>query len=672
MKITSWILISCFTTLACSTYRSQPKPARFIAQASDGNIHIYPQEENSDAIELFNEARDKARAQIRSGKKNITVIVHGGLYFFGSSFNLGVSDTISDGSVTWKASPNEVVRLVGAKHVHFEDLKFTKLPFKSSVLGRIKSSNLAEQGILNIGRMSSQGFRLPDVASSSELFQKGKPLQVSKHPNSGWLHLQSVKNNQQFSVKEDISFNANINDAWFYGYWGIDWADQRIKAKAIDQNDVVTLEAPLPFYTMKEKQRVMLLNTAEYLDNQGEYLIDKEGILHLIPTNTDLNADDEYLLSLTAEPLIKIKGASNISIQGFEIGYTRGSAIDVQDGSNITINGNFVRNTGKEGVHVRDGKSHKVINNRFIDTGNEGIIIGGGNRKSLTSSGHLVQNNELKKFGRIGRTYHAGIELYGVGVKVINNDISDAPHFAIRFNGNEHKIERNHIYDVVRETSDAGALYIGRDWTMRGNVIRQNYIHDLGERGLKGPGEMGVYMDDMGSGANISENYFFNAGRCVFIGGGRDNIIDNNIFVGCKNSFHLDDRGVSWRVDWYGAMGMTEKLNSVDYKNPPFSTTYPSLANVMDNKPLLPLGNEFKRNILIGSPVMNYNNPYLNVQNITVNQIAPLALDTPEEFDLFIRKSVRSYPEGFKPIPADQIGLQENVYRTEILKKFGK
>ena len=35
------------------------------------------------------------------------------------------------------------------------------------------------------------------------------------------------------------------------------------------------------------------------------------------------------------------------------------------------------------------------------------------------------------------------------------------------------------------QASDCGAIYSGRDWSWRGNVIRNNYIHDIIGYGMK-------------------------------------------------------------------------------------------------------------------------------------------------------------------------------------------
>ena len=67
----------------------------------------------------------------------------------------------------------------------------------------------------------------------------------------------------------------------------------------------------------------------------------------------------------------------------------------------------------------------------------------------------------------------------GVGMKVANNEIYNAPHSAIMYTGNEHIIEYNYIHDVVCETSDSGAVYAGQDFLGHGSVIRYNYFENI-------------------------------------------------------------------------------------------------------------------------------------------------------------------------------------------------
>ena len=51
---------------------------------------------------------------------------------------------------------------------------------------------------------------------------------------------------------------------------------------------------------------------------------------------------------------------------------------------------------------------------------------------------------------------------------------------AIHLHGNDHLVERNEIHDVCLETDDSGAIYLGQDPTYRGNRVRHNFIHDIG------------------------------------------------------------------------------------------------------------------------------------------------------------------------------------------------
>ena len=56
---------------------------------------------------------------------------------------------------------------------------------------------------------------------------------------------------------------------------------------------------------------------------------------------------------------------------------------------------------------------------------------------------------------------------------------------AMAAEGNNHIVEYNEIHNVIRESGDAGAYYVGRDWTQRGNILRYNYLHHIKGKGHK-------------------------------------------------------------------------------------------------------------------------------------------------------------------------------------------
>jgi len=187
----------------------------------------------------------------------------------------------------------------------------------------------------------------------------------------------------------------------------------------------------------------------------------------------------------------------------------------------------------------------------------------------------------------------------GVGNRVAENHIHDLPHFGVWLHGNDHVIERNEIDHVCLDTNDAGAFYMGRDFTERGNVIRENYFHDLGEGDLV----QAVYLDDCASGTTIERNIFVRAGRGMMIGGGRDNTVTGNAFVECQPAIHLDGRGIGWASFWFNGKEPTllQRLAAVHHDRPPYSRRYPELVRLLDDQPAFPKGNRITNNLSVDS-----------------------------------------------------------------------
>jgi hypothetical protein len=153
---------------------------------------------------------------------------------------------------------------------------------------------------------------------------------------------------------------------------------------------------------------------------------------------------------------------------------------------------------------------------------------------------------------------------------------------AIGLGGNDHVVEFNEVRRVCLETDDAGAFYMGRDWTARGNVVRYNVFHHLGSGDVQA-----VYLDDFASGTTVLGNVCHGAFRGVLLGGGRDNRIERNVFLDCKYAIHVDQRGIGWASSYIGGTETTlydlmERYNATE---PPFSERYPELKTLTDDEP---------------------------------------------------------------------------------------
>ena len=238
------------------------------------------------------------------------------------------------------------------------------------------------------------------------------------------------------------------------------------------------------------------------------------------------------------------------------------------------------------GISMNNVLDSQINKNIIYNTGTGGIYSNGGDRITLTGSNILINKNEIYNFSRIKKTYSAAININGVGITASKNKIYDGPHTGILFSGNDHIIEENEIFDICKETNDVGAIYSGRDWTYRGNIIRENYIHDLNNNFL-GDSVVGIYLDDCFSSAHVYKNKIENVPLAILAGGGRDNIIEENTIINCKNSISFDDRGLSGSN--YDTL--KSRLNDVPYNSDIWIKKYPEIKSLDTTDPKIPYGN---------------------------------------------------------------------------------
>lgn len=576
-------------------------------------------------------AKNKVRGLIRSNsypEDGLTIYIRKGTYTLNETFVLTQEDSNLDSSIiTWCAYPNEEVRFIGGKTISgFENITDSKIldRFASNHLEKILQIDLEKQGISDFGELKMTGMGLPIQQTALELFFKGNAMTLARYPNDSWLQIEDVPQFGKKLIHEGVTHTPkdgiprgrhygrfkfsghrptrwlDQKNIWMHGYWTWDWADAFIKIDHIDlaNNEIFPVE-PHYHYGYTKEQRFYFLNILEELDSPGEYYLNrKSGMLYFWPPNP-INDGDAFV-SILDEEMVHLDGASNISIEGIIFEGSRASAIQIDGGKNNRIAGCTIRNIGNVGITINGGTNNGILSCDIYETGDGGIRLSGGDRLTLEPGNNYATNNHIYRFSRINLTYRHAIRVDGVGNLVSHNYIHDAPHEAMYFSGNEHVIEYNEIHDIVKETGDSGAIHTGRDYTWRGNVIRYNYFHHLHGPGLFGV--MGVYLDDFMSATTVFGNIFYKAGRAAFMGGGRDNIIENNIFVDCEASVHIDARGKTWAKYYFDGSynTLTERMAAVNYDQPPYSVHYPKLLTYYDNDPALPKNNKVFRNISFG------------------------------------------------------------------------
>jgi len=252
----------------------------------------------------------------------------------------------------------------------------------------------------------------------------------------------------------------------------------------------------------------------------------------------------------------------------------------------------------------------------------------------------------------------------------MHNEICFSPHNAILYNGNDHLIEYNDIHDVVLYSMDAGAIYSGRDWAAHGTVIRYNLIKNVGTDDLQPDG---IYWDDGLSGQTAYGNIIINVKKFgILAGGGRDNVIRNNIIIGdSQYSLIYDARAYYGYFEdaWFRNCvkipdgGLWKSLRAVPYKKGIWAEKYPTLAGLTEDAamatspdfPVNPANVIVEGNIIISTKEapMRFSRPLYRYAQLGENPVYTSCEEA--GFDLETLK-FEKIPEGFEEIPIGKIG----------------
>ena len=619
-------------------------------------------------------ARDLLR-KIRSDEnytdQAITVTVLAGTYLFDQPLTLGKQDTGSEKfPIVYQAADGQKVTLSGSRPItNFQPVTDERVLSRldPGAKDHIVVANLAEQDISDFGKVATKGQRL-------EVFFAGQPMQLARWPNEGFEKIVDVTGPTTFKAhgipgtKEGIfTYDQPRPSRWLqepdvrlHGYWFWDWSDSIEPIEKIDTGSkTIHLKGPNHNYGYRKNQRYYALNLLCELDQPGEWYLDRQtGKLYFWPPSP---IENNSVTVSVLPSLLKIQNCHSVSFQGFNFEEIRSAAVHITNSQNCTIEHCTIRNTGSWAVHIKDGNHCGVYHSQLENLGEGGVSLQGGDRSTLTPAQHECVNNHIQKFGRLYRTYRPAVLVGGVGQHVAHNHIHHGPHNAIQLSGNEHQIEFNEIHHVCHETGDVGAFYMGRDWTARGTTIRHNFFHDITGPGLHGA--MAVYLDDAASGMNIIGNVFLRAGRAAFIGGGRDNLVENNIFVDCEPSVHVDARGVGWMHKTIAGL-MPERLQAMPFRDSPWKEKYPQLLTLLDDEPGLPKYNIVRHNISWGGRWLDIQDPAKPLVSFANNLVDedphfagnPRAANaTIEDFQL--QSNSPAYEQGFQPIPLEKIGL---------------
>jgi len=543
----------------------------------DGILRLYVSSEASDGgdgsadapFASVEEARDKIR-EIKEQPEQpsgIEVIIADGLYDMSAPIKFDRRDSGSESCpITYTAQGSGAI--FSGKH-SLEGV----MPLNEAEQSRL------EEDIAGYVRK----IKLPDNFEDTFIYADGVRLEVSRYPNvivgkndhasadaaaEKWLNIEGVFEKagnwfgwyssgqrgeepstgvygindavaeyireKNWTIGDGLAAHISPNSWYFY--------DAEVRSIDFDRNRIEF--ASITNYDITYSSTYYFINIFEEIDLPGEYYIDREsGTLYFYPP---VGCGDDCVITFADydSQHIIIAGAEYLTFRNLTFEYSNSDEPMIScTSSNCTFDGLVLRSGMGSGI-LGDGYNITVKNCDVSDFAANGIYIRGGNSENLVSSGNRVTGNNIYNWSLGGKVNYA-VYIDGTGNLVDHNEIHDSMTQSVYYSGPLNIIEYNEIYNVCLKGNDNGAIYSGRSYDYYGSEVRFNLIYDVGDPLHPGGMSHGIYIDDCLSGQTVYGNIIINTSSwAVMCGGGRDNIIENNLIINCgRAGVQYDQRG---------------------------------------------------------------------------------------------------------------------------------
>lgn len=586
-------------------------------------------------------ARDEARAARANGESRPVVIaLEGGRYELREAVQLDGRDS----GVAWCAAPGTEVRVSGGRLVTSDPEPVADAEILGLLPEKARQAvvqyDLQKLGIEDWGdclynhedavqrRVAktwgqgefTMGSHPPPKDSVSagrmELFVDDRPMTVARSATGVVYHVdkllgQVVRSGPgkgyECSPEGLFTYRETLPAGWtkepdphVCGCWCHDWAEQHQRIEKLDPG-MRRMELSRPYHQYKYRSGSYFfgVNMLCELDEPGEWYVHRKSgkLVAWMPEGGKRRVE----LSMSSR-LFELEGATNVVLRGLVLEACRNSAVRMSKCEGCRLEDCTVRNLGQHALIVEDGHACGARRCEFHGMGGGGVWLVDDNRKTLAFSDHFVEACDIHDFGRWNRMYRPGVCLAGVGMRAEGNRIHDAPHAAVLYFGCELLMRSNEVFRVCSESKDCGAFYTGRSWLLRGNRIVDNRVHDI--IGLGGAFTRTIYLDDSVAQVEVSGNRFERCTWGIFLGGGRENVITNNVFVDCPGALYVDRRGMNWQrkhVDGrLKELAERGTLYGIPCKEGPYVERYPAIRDLPGPRPYEPVlnvisGNRFVR-----------------------------------------------------------------------------
>lgn len=444
---------------------------------------------------------------------------------------------------------------------------------------------------------------------------------------------------------------------------------------------------------LSKDSMVHFYHVLEELDAPGEWFYDlKSEMLVFYPPDGAKESDVcalgqhyEHFFRSTGEG-VRFEGINFIAKCGYP-------AVLIERATSNVVRGCTFVSAGFDAVFA-GGTGNLIEGCRFFCHDGAAVIVDGGDLRRLVGGGNRVENCLVRTAtgGRPSSWGTGAVELRGLDSVVSHCDISECYEAAVYVMGLGNTIEYTRMRRAPTGFSDEGTVYVSGCGGSYGTVFRFNEI--IGDvKGLR----HGYYPDNCASGSRVYGNVIRNVGLYgIFVGGGRDNVVTNNIVLNCPGGLSNDNRGYFWK----SFVGQEERIDeqlirSYDYVEGPVAKRWPDFPKCRSDKKQMfaPINNIWERNVVIDSPSdcarsleclgklvppelvdrpknnlyvkwRNKNNPAIwrfgGFSVIEVNDLTELGFTGAQEGDFSLKADapLLANVPGFVPIPWSDIGLK--------------
>jgi len=627
-------------------------------------------------------ARDAVRKLKADGVEGaVAVTLKPGRYSCTATLELTSADSGTEAApIVYRAARKGCAVLYGGKRISgFAPVRdravLERLP--EGARSKVWQCNLKAQGIEDYGELKVRGFGQPPSPPTLELFFDGRPMTPARWPNEGFVGIRKLVSGGSRAEGTPSVFEygadrharwTEAEDGWLFGYFHFLWADATAKIGAIDTKArTLTTAEPYDYggRGMSTRQGILYyaFNLLEEIDRPGEWHLDRNtGVLYLYPPSDPGAATVE--IGVLSAPMITMNAVSHVRVEGLVFDLARYNGIVMNGCRHCLVAGCTVGRVAGNGIMVHGGERNGLLGCDIHTIGRRATEVIGGDRRTLTPAGHFVENCRIHDFGRVDRTYTPAIQLEGVGNRVAHNLLYDGPSSVMRIEGNDHAIEFNDVHSAVRESDDQGAMELFRNATYRGVVFRYNRFRNVGKTGAEHAvhGQAAIRFDDAISGMVVYGNVFERCANGRFgaiqMNSGRDNIMDNNLFIDCK-------QGLSGGWNRNNKVWKTLRAGNLPhgfYTNELYLSRYPAMTHWLDE----PAVNHVWRNVFYRcGRVATGNRAHLDLfANGVFDETDPGFINAADG-DFRLRPDATLFATvGFRPIPVDEIGLYEDAYRA--------